>query len=105
MAFQPSADSFGIRRLGFRCSWWHPRQANDAVASEPSIFSENNNYTSFFRVAVNMYVPIFRGLDASGGEQTHTRDNYSNPRCAYAHRELMNPDNGRHLCNALTGVS
>ena len=24
MAFQPSADSFGIRRLGFKCSWWHP---------------------------------------------------------------------------------
>ena len=44
MAFQPSADSFGIRRLGFKCSWWHPRQANDAVASEPSIFSENHEY-------------------------------------------------------------
>ena len=43
MAFQPSADSFGIRCLGFKCSWWHPRQANDAVASEPSIFSENHN--------------------------------------------------------------
>ena len=38
MAFQPSADSFGICRLGFKCSWWHPRQANDAVASERSIF-------------------------------------------------------------------
>ena len=33
MAFQPSGDSFGIRRLGFNCSWWHPRQANDAIAS------------------------------------------------------------------------
>ena len=40
MAFQPSADSLGVRRLGFKCSWWHPKQANDAVASEPSIFSE-----------------------------------------------------------------
>ena len=38
MAFQPSADSFGIRRLGFKCSWWHRRQANDAVAFEQSIF-------------------------------------------------------------------
>ena len=76
MAFQPSADSFGIRRLGFKCSWWHPRQANDAVASEPSIFSENHDYKSVFRVAVNTYVPIFRGLDARGGRKlnrhTHT---------------------------------
>ena len=47
MAFQPSADSCGIRRLGFKCSWWHRRQANDAVASEPSIFSENHDYKSF----------------------------------------------------------
>ena len=69
MAFQPSTDSFGIRRLGFKCSWWHQRQANDAVASEQSIFSENHNYKSFFHVAVNMYVPIFRGLDACGGRK------------------------------------
>ena len=47
MAFQPSVDSFGIRRLGFKCSWWHRRQANDAVASEQSIFSENHDYNSF----------------------------------------------------------
>ena len=101
MTFQPSADSFGIRRLGFKCSWWHPRQANDAVASEPSIFSENHDYKSFFRVAVNTYVPIFRGLDARGGRKlridthththtyTQTRDNYSNPRCAHARRGLI----------------
>ena len=72
MAFQPSADSFGIRRLGFKCSWWHPRQSIDAVASEPSIFSENHNYKSFFLVAVNTYVPIFRGLDARGGRKLRT---------------------------------
>ena len=48
MAFQLSADSFGIRRLGFKCSWWHPRQINDAVASEPNIFSENHDYIKFF---------------------------------------------------------
>ena len=47
MAFQPSADSFGIRCLEFKCSSWQPRQANDAVASEPSIFSENHNYKIF----------------------------------------------------------
>ena len=88
MAFQPSADSFGIRRSGFKCSWWHPKQANDAVASEPSIFSENHDYKRFFRVAVNTYVSIFRGLDARGGRKqrtdththTYTRDNYSYPR-------------------------
>ena len=72
MAFQPSADSFGIRRVGFKCSWWHPRQANDAVAFEPSIFSENHDYKSRFRVAMNTYVPIFRGLDARGGRKLRT---------------------------------
>ena len=60
MALQPSADSFGIRRLGFKCSWWYPKQANDTVASEPSILNENHDYKSFFGVAVNTYVPIFR---------------------------------------------
>ena len=45
----------------------------------------------FFRVAVNTYVPIFRGLDARGGRKLriHTRDNYSNPRCAHARRGLI----------------
>ena len=79
MAFQPSADSFGIRRLGFKCSWWSRRQASDAVASERSIFSENYDYKSFYRVVMNTSVPIFRGLDARGGRKlrtdthTHTR--------------------------------
>ena len=78
MAFQPSVDFFGIRRLGFKCSWCHPRQANDAVASEPSILSENHDHKRFFRVAVITYIPIFRGQDAHGGRklrtdtQTHT---------------------------------
>ena len=52
-------------------------QANDAVASERSIFSN--------KITVNTYVglPIFRGLDARGGKNyeqahTHTRDNHSN---------------------------
>ena len=62
-----SDDSFGICLLGLRCSWWHLRQANDAIASERSIFSENQDYKSFFRVAVNPYVPIFRSLDVRGG--------------------------------------
>ena len=96
MAFQPSVDSFGIRRLGFKCSWRHPRQANDAVASEPCIFSENHDYKRFFCVTVNTYISIFRGLDARGGRKlrtdthihTHTRDNYSNLRCAHARQGL-----------------
>ena len=77
MAFQPSADSFGIRCLGFKCSWWHPRQANDAVASEPSILAKIT-IINVFCVAVNTYIPIFRDLDARGGRklqtdtQTHT---------------------------------
>ena len=71
-----------FRRLGFKCSSWHPRQSNDALASEPSIFSEHHNYKRFFRVAVNTYLPIFRGLDAHGGRKlrtdthTYTRDNH-----------------------------
>ena len=72
MAFQPSVDSFGIRRLGFKCSWWHRRQANDAVASERSIFSENHDYKSFFRVAMNRYVYIYLGLDARGSRKLLT---------------------------------
>ena len=38
MAFQTSVDSVGIRRLRFKCGWWHPGQSNDAVASEPEIW-------------------------------------------------------------------
>ena len=66
MAFQPSADSFGIRRLGFK----HQRQANDAVTSEQSIFSENHDHKSYFHVAMNTR----GGLDACGGRKlrTHT---------------------------------
>ena len=51
---------------------------NDAVASERSIFSENQDYKSFFRVAMNTNVPIFRDLDAlvdrklRTDSQTHT---------------------------------
>ena len=48
------------------------RQANDAVASEPSIFSENHVIKGFFRVAVKTYVPIFRGQDARGGRKLRT---------------------------------
>ena len=42
------------------------------LASEPSIFRENHDYKSFFRIAVNTYVPIFRGLElvaSCGGKQ------------------------------------
>ena len=37
-------------------------------------FLAKNHYYNFSRVAVNTYVPIFRGLDARGGRklQTHT---------------------------------
>ena len=62
-------DSVGIRILGLRCSKWHSREANDAVTSERSIFSENHNYKRFFHVTVNTYVPIFRGLHACGSRK------------------------------------
>ena len=65
-------DSVGICILGLRSSKWHSRQANDTVVSELNIFSENHVYKSIFRVAVNMYVPIFRGLDARDGRKLRT---------------------------------
>ena len=65
-------DSIGIRILGLRSNKWHSRQPNDAIVSERSIFSENHDYKSFSRVAVNTYVPIFLGLDARGGRKLRT---------------------------------
>ena len=55
------ADSVGIRILELMCIVGF-EGANDAKASEQSIFSENHDYKSF-RVAVNTYVlylPLFR---------------------------------------------
>ena len=46
------------------------------VTSERSIFSENHDYKSFLRVAVNPYVPIIRGLDARGGRKLRTDTPY-----------------------------
>ena len=46
-----------------------------AVASERSIFSKNHDCNSLyrvFRVAVNTYAPIFRGVDARGGRKLYT---------------------------------
>ena len=58
-----------------------------AIASERSIFSKNHDWNSYnyrvFRVEVNTYAPIFRGIDARGGRKlytnrhTHTRDSHS----------------------------
>ena len=60
---------WGLSVVGGIRGW---RQENDAVASEPSIFSENHDYKSFYRVTVNTYVPIFQGLDARGGRKLQT---------------------------------
>ena len=65
MTIQPSTDSFGLCLLGLRCSWWHSRQANDALASEQSLFSENQDYKSCFPVRTY-------GLDARGGRKQRT---------------------------------
>ena len=38
----------GVRRLPFKCSWWHHlKQANDTIASARSILIENHDYKSF----------------------------------------------------------
>ena len=57
MAFQPSADSFGIRRFGFKSSW-HPSQSNDAVALNLACLAKITIITVFFRVAVNSYFGV-----------------------------------------------
>ena len=78
------ADSVGIRILGLGCSWWHSRQANDAVVSEQSIFNENQDY-KFFCVAVNTVRTYISESRCAWWQKTdtlthtHTRDNYSNP--------------------------
>ena len=50
-----------------------------AVASERSIFSKNHDCNSYsyrvFRIAVNTYAPIFRGVDARGGRKLHVYTN------------------------------
>ena len=61
----------------------HSRQANDTVASdlnEAFLAKITIIYISFFRVTMNKYEPIFRGLDASDCRKlrththTHTED-------------------------------
>ena len=62
------------------------KQMTPAVASERIIFSKNHDYNTYikvFRVALNMYVPIFLDIDVRGGRKlrtdthTHTRDSHS----------------------------
>ena len=48
MSIPRCADSVDIRILGLCCSWRHIQQANDAVTSERSIFSENQDYIKVF---------------------------------------------------------
>ena len=87
MAFQPSVDSFSIRRLGFKCSWWHRRQANNTVTSEPSIFCKNQDYKRFFPCRVEHIRIYISGSRCAWWQKTtkrhthiiiHTHDNYSN---------------------------
>ena len=97
MAFQTSADFFGkIRRLGFKCSWWHPRQANDAVASEPSIFSENHDYKRVFSCRgehVCTYILGSRGAwwqkttNRQTETDTETDTDKDTPRHSHRHRQ------------------
>ena len=82
-----SAFSFSIRLLGFfKCSWWHPRQANDAAASERNILGKNHNcnFFSALHESVGTYI-LFWDLHAQGGKKLrrniHTHNNYHNPCC------------------------
>ena len=97
MAFQPPVDSFGICRLGFKCSWWHPRQANDAVASERSILAKITIIKVFPCRSEHVHTYISGSRCAwwqkitnrQTATHTYTSDNYSNPRCVHACRGLM----------------
>ena len=52
MAFQPSADSVGSRRLEFKCSWWHPGQAFLAkITFFPCYCEHVRTYISGYRCA------------------------------------------------------
>ena len=75
MSYPRCVESVSIRILWLRSTYWHSRLANATVASERSIFSKNHDYNTYiykrvFRVAVNTYIPIFRGLQTCDGEYT-----------------------------------
>ena len=68
-------------------------EANDAIASERRISSENQDYKSFVSVTVNPYVRTHISDSRCTGwgskkliAQTHTQDNYSNFHCTCATR-------------------
>ena len=118
MAFQHSADSFGIRCLGFKCTWLHPRQANDVLASEPSIFSEITFIKVFPCRGEHVRTYIFNlGSRCAWWQKTtnrhthtHTRDNYSNPSLNARFSEsdllgaLLNSDNNQVLPDSTSSV-
>ena len=84
MAFQPSVDSFGIRRLGLSVVGdIGGKQTALTVASKRNIFSENHDYKSFFHVAVILY------LGSRYAWWQKIMDNYSNPCRAHARRGLI----------------
>ena len=75
MSFQPSADSFGFRLSGFRCSWWHSRQANYAVAFKRRIFCENQDCKSFpfHGEPVRTYISYISGSRCAWWQKTTNR--------------------------------
>ena len=88
--------SFSIRLLGFfKCSWWHPRQANDAAASERNILGKNHNcnFFSALHESVGTYI-LFWDLHAQGGKKLrrniHTHNN-SITLAAHAYQGLIKP--------------
>ena len=68
------------------------KEPNDTLVSEQSIFSENQDYKSFLRVAVNPYIPIFQGLCTRGGRKliTHTQ--------THTHTHGATTVNLAHMC-------
>ena len=57
-------------------------EANDALFSEQSIFSKNQDYKSFLHVMVNLYEPIFQGIDVRGNKK-HAHTHWSSIKTAF----------------------
>ena len=88
--------SFSIRLLGvFKCSWWHPRQANDAAASELNILGKNHNCNFFLRcmnlLVHTYYFGIYMSRVAKNYEETYTHTTTTITLAAHAYQGLIKP--------------
>ena len=91
MSFQTSADSFGIHLLGFKCTWWHPRQANDAVEEFLAKTTIIKVFPALRWTHWYLYFGIYMWVVAENYEQiyTHTHGTTTVPLAAHACQRLI----------------